>query len=449
MKENEQFQLKIDNIAFGGYGVGRIDRRVFFVKGAYPGETAEIETIRVRRGLTYGRCINLLEKSPYRQEAPCDIFQDCGGCSWQDIDYEKQFEFKTLTVLDSLEHIGKLENLPEIEPIRAENEFRYRNKMEFTFGGEPGQIFAGLHRQGRYDMLIPARGCMLMPEVGNRIIESVEKSANRLGLSSYDPNQKNGLLRHLTMRFSETEGKYLAAITVFEPATMEIREIMEDLKQNVEGMAGGAMIVNTSPGDSAQGEIEPLIGEGYIYEDIHGIRFRISYNSFFQTNTVMARKLYSKIAEYAEIDSGQNVLDLYCGTGTIAQILAKDAGKVIGVELVPAAIDDARLSAERNEIHNVDFICGSVQKTMPQILLDNEVDTIVFDPPRAGIPKKTLKKVVDNPPRRIVYTSCNPTTLARDLKHLNKKYEIEKIAVVDMFPQTYHVETVVKLNCVS
>jgi len=444
------FDLSIDGIAFGGFGVAHENGNTFFVRMGYPPEKVRAKVFKRKRGVTFAEAIEVLEPAAFRRLPPCPVFGQCGGCSWQDIHYDNQFDFKKTTVLDSFRRIGHLDNTPDPIEIHAKSEFRYRNKMELTFGEDDyGRTFLGQHLRGRYDRLVPTGECLLMPEEGNRIIRAVEKAAIDSGLRPYNSRNDSGVLRNLMLRFSHTHGDYLAIVTVRKPIPRAVQDILEAAAKAAPLMSGGAMIVNQRTGGSSQGELEPMMGKGYITEEMLGIEFIISPTSFFQTNTVMAREFYGHIIDFAELAGDETVLDLYCGTGTIAQFFAKKAAHVIGLESVASAVEDGRKSAERNGISNVEFIAGTVEKTLSNIFDRYSPDILVMDPPRSGVSKKSLIEIMEQKPPVIIYASCNPTTLARDIEILSPLYSFDKLAIVDMFPQTYHIESITRLNLIT
>lgn len=442
-----EIELKIDNMAFGGYGVGRVDGRVVFVQRAYPGEAVRARVYKKKQSILFAEPVEIIQASEFRREAPCGVFGLCGGCSHQDIGYDKQFEFKTAIVRDSLERIGGVTIPSEIELIPAESEFHYRNKMEFGFAkDENGASFLGQHRKGRFDSFVPAENCLLMPKLGFEILSAIGKISSQMKLPIYDNHADKGLLRYVPLRFSQTHSDYICSITVREKRPTEIETLLREVESEIPGMSAGVMIHNARTGDTAFGEPYNLIGRGFIEEEIDDVVFRISPLSFFQTNTVMARKFYAKIVEYAAFNGDERVLDLFSGTGTITQLAAKRAGKALGVESEESAVLDARESSERNGISNAEFICDRVENVSDRIFEYFAPDVVILDPPRGGISKKSLMRLLDYAPKSIVYASCNPTTLARDLEILSPKYKPDKLAIVDMFPQTYHVECVTHLS---
>jgi len=441
------FEIDIDAMVFGGYGLGRVDGRVIFVSRAYPGERIKAKIYKKKRGTFFAEPVEILRSSEFRRKPSCPAFGACGGCAHQDIDYEKQFEYKLDVVLDAMSRIGGFDKTPAPELIPAETEFHYRNKMEFGFAKDVnGELFLGQHRRGRFDRFVPAENCMLMPTMGTEILESIKRKSLEMELEPYDIREDSGLLRYVPLRFSETNGDYICSITVRRKEPKLIGELLRHVQSEIPGMSAGVMIVNTRTGDTAQGDEYHLVGCGFIEEEIAGITFRISPSSFFQTNTVMARRFYDRIVEFAELTGEERVIDLYCGTGTIAQLVSSKAQRILGIESVEAAILDARESAERNGISNIEFVCDRVENAAKTVFDDFEPDVVILDPPRSGMAGKSLKRLLDYTPQALIYASCNPTTLARDLAILAEKYDFVRFAVIDMFPQTYHIECVTRLE---
>ncbi len=442
-----EFDIEIERMVFGGYGLGHFDGKAVFVARAYPGEKARVRVFKRKKGVLFAEPIEILKPSPHRRKAPCESFGKCGGCAHQDIEYDIQYEYKVEIVLDALTRLGHLKNIPVPEQIPAENEFRYRNKMEFAFSRDNnGQIFMGQHMRGRFNRFVPAEKCLLMPEIGTEILDILKSTSEEMGLDIYDNRNDTGLLRYAPLRFSHTDGDYICSVTTRHSRPESISKLLDSVDKRVPGMSAGVMVVNERTGDTAVGEPRLLAGKGFIEEEIEGIRFRISPQSFFQTNTEMARVFYRKIIEYAELSGDEKVLDLYCGTGTIARLVARNAGHVIGIDSVLSSIEDAEIGAARDGCRNTTFICNSVKKSLGTVFEDFTPRVVILDPPRGGIAKKTLTRIIEHAPPRIVYASCNPTTLARDLERLTEHYKFERLAIVDMFPQTYHIECVTRLE---
>jgi len=445
-RPGDVLQLRIDTPAFGGFGVARHEGIVVFVRFAYPGESVLAKVVERKKTLLFAETVEVLEASPNRRKPPCPSYGLCGGCSCQEIDYEAQFALKVEVVEDCMRHIGKIADFPEPELIRADREFGYRNKMELSFGEDDGGIFLGQHIRGRFNKLITAERCLLMPEVGRDIATSVSEAARSAGLEAYNNYRDCGLLRHLTLRFSETDGGVIAGITARSPEIDRIRTLLEPARDRFTELVGSSMVLNERVGDTAKGEVTNLFGRSYIEEEMLGLRFQISLESFFQTNTRMARVFYSKILDFAGEAPNCVAFDLFSGTGTIAQILSRRFAMVVAIENVERAVHDARISAENNDISNVEFIFGSVEKQLAGAIGKYRPELVVLDPPRSGIAKSSLEKIIECRPKAIVYASCNPTTLARDLAMLTESYIISRAAIVDMFPQTYHIESIVRLD---
>jgi len=445
-KIGEELELSIETPAFGGFGIARHDGVVVFVRYAYPGERVIARIVKRKKTAMFADAVSILEPISSRRPASCEVYTICGGCSCQDIDYDEQFAIKLNVVKDCLEHIGGFTDYPDPETIHADREFGYRNKMELSFGEDGGEVFLGQHVRGRFDRLVRAENCALMPEVGRRFAREIARRATVAGLAIYNQYRDEGFLRHLTLRFSETTGDFLAGITLRRRELEALRPIFDGLSDEFPQLVGASAVVNQSTGDTAKGEVVPMFGKSFIEEDMLGLRFRISLESFFQTNTRMARIFYNKILDFAEADTGLTAFDLFSGTGTIAQILSTKFKRVIAIESVERAVADARFSADLNDIANIEFIFGSVEKELSNAIRSASPELVVLDPPRSGIAKKSLDKILEAEPRAIIYASCNPSTLARDLGLLAPKYSISRMAIIDMFPQTHHIETLIRLD---
>ncbi len=451
-------ELRIEKTAHGGKGVARVEGFVIFVRGGVPGDRVLARVTRKKKGYAEAGIVELLEPSPHRIPAPCPYFGHCGGCQWQHIRYEDQLLYKRAHIREALAHIGSLTQVPVREVIASERPFEYRNKMEFSFSdrrwllphemereGDVERGFAlGLHVPGTFHKVIDIEACMLQQNAGNRILGEVKAFARESGLPPYGLKSHRGFWRFLTLRHSlYSDGWMVNLIT-----SQERRDALEPLIRRLsQGFPNIRTIVNNITARKAGiavGEREILLQGGGTLEDRIGpYRFRISANSFFQTNPLGAEKLYQQVAKYAELTGTEVVLDLYSGTGTIPIFLAENARLVLGLEIEKSAVGDAEKNCADNHMGHCRFILGDIRESLSSLKI--RPDVLVIDPPRAGMHKDVLAKVMDLAPDRVVYVSCNPATMARDLEPLNQVYEILEIQPVDMFPQTYHVEAVAKL----
>jgi 23S rRNA (uracil1939-C5)-methyltransferase len=457
MKRGEQLQIKIDKLAFGGKGIARKDNRVIFVEGGVPGDLAEIRIQKIKKNFVLAKLVNLLEPSLLRQPAPCQHFGVCGGCKWQNLDYQKQLEFKREQVVESLEHLAGI----QIEKIHATLPspliFGYRNKMEFSFTDrrwltaaelsdpEVKKDFAlGLHVPGSFDRVMHIEKCWLQDEQMTEILNFSQDYFRNSALPVFNLKSHLGLLRFLVLRKSFYQKNYMVNVVTFEPAQHQLRDYTSLLQKRFTEIVSVINTVNPRLAQIAFGEEEYVLhGEKSIIEKLGDYLFTISANSFFQTNSIQAAILYQIVVDYCG-SSNQLLWDLYSGTGTIALFLSKTAERVTGFELVESSVTDAQVNCEKNEIGNCDFVAGDLRNNLTS--RPEKPDVIVCDPPRAGMHEDVVTAILMKRPQKIVYVSCNPTTMARDIKPMLEFYKVVEVQPVDMFPHTYHIESVIRLE---
>jgi len=440
-------------------GLARDDGKHFFIYGCLPNETVDARIYSKRKGVYFGEAIDIIEPSPIRIEPKCPYFGECGGCTFQHIPYLNQLEFKSAIVGETLQRIGKFDDVEIDEIVSSPLQWGYRNKMEFAFGKNDDGVFLGLHRRGRFDQLLPvAKDCLLISDEMRKVVLAIEEMAQ--GEVPYDPKTGTGYLRFFTIRESFASKKLLVGITVTQNSEPEIFKFwFEELDRKFpELIAGGFMTVNFA-GSSSQGKIIELFGQSEFIEKIGDKKFIVSADSFFQTNPLGAEKLYSVVKDYAELDGSEKLWDLYCGTGTIGIFLWDNIASLLGIESHRKSIDDAERNAQLNGIeldldgneiglpspNTAHFIEGDTRKILWEFgNIDVESpDIVTIDPPRAGLSKKAVMRIAGFNPERIVYVSCNPATLARDGALFGDNgYKLVRVRPVDMFPQTYHIESV-------
>ena len=458
MKKGQVIEGIVTMVNFPNKGIVEAEGERVEVKGVLPGQKVSVAVQKVRHGKAEGRCLSVLARAPYEIEAQCPHAGECGGCSYQTMPYEEQLKLKEQQVLALMQPVFERQGENLYEGIKkSPRQFGYRNKMEFTFGDEykDGPLTLGMHKKGSFYDIVPVTECCIVDEDYRKILRAVMEFAREKGLPFYHRLRHEGYLRHLLVRKAVRTGELLIAIvtTTQEEHTMELKSLCERLLAlSIEGkIAGIVHTSNDSLADVVQSDAtEVLYGQDYFYEELLGLRFRISEFSFFQTNSLGAEVLYETAREYiGEIHtkSGRKpvIYDLYSGTGTIAQMMAPVAERVIGVEIVEEAVHAARENAALNGLHNCEFIVGDVLKALDEI--EQQPDFIILDPPRDGIHPKALKKIIAYGVERLVYISCKPTSLARDLEvFLDMGYRVERMCCVDMFPGTVHVETVALLS---
>lgn len=456
------YNVEIEAVAAEGNALARVDGKVLFVPQCVPGDVVDVRLTRKRSGYMEGVVVNLVKPSPIRLEPFCEHYGTCGGCKWQPLPYEKQLEFKQQQVIDQLTRIGHLQ-LPEITPILGSEKTRYyRNKLEFTFSnrrwilsGEDAESLSpteklglGFHISGFFDKVLDIKQCHLQAEPSNAIRLFIREYAVENGLEFFDLREQTGFLRNMVVRTSSTGEVML--IVVFAYEDVEARKgLLDAVQTRFPEITSLHYVINGKRNDSI-GDLEAVhySGADCIYEDMEGIRFRISPKSFYQTNSEQAYRLYSVVREFADLKGDEVVYDLYTGTGTIGLFLSPKAKKVVGIEYVKEAIDDAKINAQNNGITNSTFYAGDMKDMLTgEFIKENgKPDLVVLDPPRAGIHQDVAKVLLEAAPQKMVYVSCNPASQARDLAILSEKYEITKVRPVDMFPHTHHVENVVALR---
>ncbi|MGA9859822.1 MAG: 23S rRNA (uracil(1939)-C(5))-methyltransferase RlmD [Solirubrobacteraceae bacterium] len=439
-QRGDELELTIDTLAFGGAGVARLDGYVVFVSGAVPGDRVKAVVGKRKRAYAEARTTEILEPSPDRIAPRADH----PGAPWQVLSYERQLEVKQSQVQDALRRIGKLDGFV-LEPIvPALSQWRYRNKLEYSFGtGPDGELVCGFHAPGRWDEIVGIEDCLLASEAANAARERIVAWCREQGLSAYDRRSGEGMLRNLVVR----EGRRTGAIQV-RLVTAEGRIDRASLAAAGEGLDGLLWTRQSSVGETTQGgETELLAGTERFPETLGEMTFQISPEAFFQTNTEMAEQLYGLAIEYAQPVGFERVYDLYCGIGTIGLLMSPRVAEVWGLELVEEAISDAIANARANEVDNTHFFAGDVRLALRELVeRAGRPDVLVVDPPRSGLSQKVVRRIIEASPSRIVYVSCNPTTLAPNAAQLVEAgYELVRVRPVDMFPQTPHIECVAEL----
>ena len=444
VRRGEELELQIDSLAYGGNGVARLNGFVVFVRGGLPGDRVRARVTKTKRGFAEATAESVLEASTARVEAPCPHFGVCGGCRFQDLAYEAQAAQKEQQVRDSLVRIGRISD-PHVEPIvPAASLYHYRNKLEYSFTAGENGVDLGFHRAGRWDEVIGIDACLLTTDLGNIVREAVRGWAREEQLVPYDQATGEGYLRHLVFREGRNTGQALVVLVTAPGERFETGYFVDVLRRFPE-VRSIHWAVNDTPAEQTNVPTKLLWGEDAIEEEILGLRVRLRPNAFLQTNTEMAEQLYAIARELAGLTGVENVFDLYCGTGTIGLSLAADARAVWGLEISEEAVACAIENAELNGVENAKFYAGNVGQTVEQLVEEaGPADVAVVDPPRAGLAGKALRRMGELGARKLVYVSCNPTTLASDVKVLREEYgyELVRCRPVDMFPHTPHVESV-------
>jgi 23S rRNA (uracil1939-C5)-methyltransferase len=450
-------ETEIVGLAFGGRGIARIDGMAVFVDQTVPGDRALIQVTRRKKNFAEARVVEILSPSQDRVASPCRYSGFCGGCTWQFLRYEKQLEYKRRHVGESLEHIAAIKEAPVHATLPSALDFEYRNKMEFTCSdrrwllpsemADPaaGRSFAlGLHVPGTFHKVIDTQECLLQPALGNRILAEIRNGIRSSGRPVYGLRSHEGFWRFVMLRNSAATGRWMVnLVTAFEER-QPLLALAEMLTAAFPEIASVVNNVTGRPAGIAVGEFERRVaGDACIRDTIGRFEFDISANSFFQTNTRAAARLYETVLDYAALSGGETVLDLYSGTGTIPIYISEKCREVIGVEIVASAVADAERNCLLNGVSNCRFVRGDILEGLASINARPEV--VIIDPPRVGMAREVVEQVLRMAPPRIVYVSCNPATLARDLAVLKESYAVLEIQPLDMFPHTFHVESVARL----
>ena len=454
--------IEIADVAAEGNALARVDGLVVFVPFGAPGDIADIKLLKKRKSYADGRIERLITPGAIRVAPRCDHFTVCGGCRWQHLPYDFQLSCKQRQVEDAIQRIAKVE-APAVNPILGSEEiWAYRNKMEYTFSNKKwltreqlasdeqftDRDGAGFHIPGAFDKVLDIDTCHLQDDLGNRLRNFIRDYGREHGYTFYDLRGQQGLLRSLMVRIASTD-EVMALMQFGEDDTERIAALLDAVAERFPEITSLLYVVNTKVNDTiGDQEVITWRGRDYIEEEMEGLRFRIGPKSFYQTNSRQAYRLYSVTRDFADLTGSELVYDLYTGTGTIANFVARRASKVIGIEYVPEAIEDAKINSAVNGIDNTDFYAGDMKDVLTDefIAIHGRPDVMIVDPPRAGMHQDVVDVILNAAPERIVYVSCNPATQARDLALLDVKYSIEAIQPVDMFPHTAHVENVVKLR---
>lgn len=457
--------LHITTLAAEGKAMGKVDNQVVFVPMTVPGDVVDVQVRKHHRRFMEATVVRFIEKSPLRVEPFCEHFGVCGGCKWQSLPYEEQLNQKTKQVEDQLVRIGHLD-IPEVRPcLGSERTREYRNKLEFTFAdkrwltyeeiAEGGDIATtpavGFHIPGCFDKVLDIRKCHLQVDLSNRIRLATKQFCIDNGYSFHNARAHEGLMRTMVIRTAST-GEVMVIVVFNENDTERINALMSHLRDMFPEITSLIYMINEKWNDSL-GDREPICfaGKDHIIEEMEGLKFKVGPKSFYQTNSEQAYELYKVTRDFADLKPTDTLYDLYTGTGTIANFCARCAKRVVGVEYVPEAIEDAKVNSMINSIDNTTFYAGDMKDVLSDdfIKRNGQPDVIILDPPRAGVDERVIEVIKRAAPQRMVYVSCNPSTQARDLALLSDMYTIEAVQPVDMFPHTHHVENVVKLRLKS
>lgn len=474
--KNEDYIIDIEALGYEGEGIGKVDNFTVFVKGALEGEKVQVKIIKINKNFAFGKLINIIKSSEYREEPVCKIYNRCGGCQLQHLNYKEQLNFKRKRVEDCIERIGKLEIDRNVSIDRSEkilqndkgssnkynyeggivvhntigmdNPYRYRNKVQLPVGSIEDQFVVGFYSPRSHN-IIDMKECYIQHEVGDKVVALIKQWLKNYNIPVYDEKTGTGLVRHIMVRKAFKTEETMIVLVTSKDELPHSEEFIELMRENIKDLKSIVQNINSKNTNVILGEkCKTLWGNDTIVDTIGDFKFNISPLSFFQVNPIQTEILYNKALEYADLQGNEIVFDAYCGTGTISLFLSQKAKKVYGVEIIPEAIQNAKVNARQNNIDNVEFIVGEAEKVIPEIINSGvKADVVVVDPPRKGCEKSLLEAIAKMKPEKIVYVSCDPGTLARDLGILdNLGYKTLEVQPVDMFPMTGHVETVVRLH---
>lgn len=464
LKKGAEVELQIESAAYKGKGVAKIDGLAVFVPNTAPGDKVKARIIKKKKSYREAKLLEVLEPGENRIEPKCKHATVCGGCNWQHVSYKHQLEFKRDQVEDHMHRIGGLTHLEVSPTLGSDQQFHYRNKMEYSIGHKKWlsreeierdefvsdrAFAAGLHAPGRFDKILNIQECYLQDLVSYNILNFVRSYCIEHDIAPFNPIDHEGFMRNVMIRNSFHTDDLMVNLVTYKDEEETLQKLSDAILQEFPEITTLVVNINDTKSPTAIGRYEKVMyGPGYIVDHIGPYHFSIHANAFFQTNTRQAEKLYEIARNFADIQTSETVYDLYCGVGTLSLFVSEPAEKVIGIELIDVAIENAIQNAEENGVENVSFIKGDMQEEFNQDVIDKhgKPDCIITDPPRAGMHPDVVERLNELEVPKLVYVSCNSSTMARDLKELNKKYEILEVQPVDMFPQTYHIETVANLR---
>lgn len=449
IKKNEEYIINISGMGYDGEGIGKVENFTVFIPGAIEGETAKVKILSVKKNYGYGKLMDIIKPSEKRVAPVCPSFGKCGGCSIQHLDYSYQLQIKRKRVEDALERIGKLGRITVHNTIGMDNPYDYRNKVQLPVGEDKnGNIVVGFYAPRSHN-IIDIDTCFIQEEVSHKVVQLIKAWMNKYHIKPYNEEKHNGLVRHIMVRKGFKTGEVMVVIVTNGDKLPNKDELIKSLVDNIEGIHSIIQNVNSKRTNVILGsKCKTLWGQDHITDYIENFKFNISPLSFFQVNPVQTEVLYRKALEYADLKGDEVVFDAYCGTGTISLFLSQKSKKVYGVEIIKEAIENARENSKVNNINNAEFIVGKSEEEIPKLISKGIIpDVVVVDPPRKGCEKTLIESICKSNPKKVVYVSCDPGTLARDLAIFHELgYKTEEVQPVDMFPQTRHVETVVGLR---
>ncbi|BAQ08790.1 RNA methyltransferase [Bacillus sp. OxB-1] len=448
VNKNDRLHVAVEDLTHDGAGVAKVDGYPLFIPGTLPGEEVEVQVTKTLKNYGFAKLLEIRTPSADRIIPPCHVFPTCGGCQVQHLSYEAQLEQKRKSVRDVIDRIAKLPHVP-VHPVKGmEDPWRYRNKSQIPFSTRDGQVISGFY-QSKTHKIVDTDVCIIQTEEADAIMTALKRELHSLGIDTYDEKIHRGMLRHVVVRKARATGEVMVVLVTLKKKFQQKDAVVELIRNTVPGVTSIMQNLNSNKTNVIFGnETICLYGKSIIIDSIGDIQFEISARSFYQVNPVQTEVLYKQALDYAQLTGEETVIDAYCGIGTISLFLAQRAKEVYGVEIVPQAIEDAKRNAELNGISNAIFEAGAAEDVIPRWYAEGKrFEVLVVDPPRKGCDEKLLQTILKYKPKRVVYVSCNPGTLARDLRILEDGgYETKEVQPVDMFPQSSHVETVALLE---
>ena len=448
LKKNQTVTVKITGLGSSGEGVGKVDGFTVFVPGALTGETVEAKLQVLKKSYGSGVLTKVLEASPDRVEPRCKVYKECGGCQLQHLAYEAELREKRQQVYDALTRLGHLEGIKVLPTLGSNDPWYYRNKMQFPVAGSPGKLKIGCFAAFTHQV-IDVEDCCIQKQPNNQICQVLRTWMKQYKIPAYDEDKRTGMIRHIMGRVGVRTGEIMVCLVTSQEMIPHLKDLVQMLRKALPGLTSVAQNINTRHTNVILGPKTRLVyGKETIQDKIGSLKFHISAQSFFQVNSEQAEALYGQALDFAQLTGKETVVDVYCGTGTITLFLARHAQRVYGIEIVPSAIRDAKKNAGDNKITNAEFSLGDAAYKLPELLARGiRPDVIVLDPPRAGCEEKVLEAIARVQPKRVVYVSCNPATLARDLAYLvGRGFKAVKAQPVDMFSRSHHVESIALLQ---
>lgn len=451
-KPKENIECTINGLGSSGEGVGKVSGFTFFIPGALPGERVQAQVTLVKKSYGQAKLVKVLVPSPDREKPPCPVYKQCGGCQLQHLSYPAQLANKRQTVVDALERIGHFHKVQVLDTLGALHPWHYRNKMQVPVAQSKNhQLRIGCFAAGTHQV-IDVKDCLIQQETNNKIAQITREWMTQYHIAALEEDSRKGLVRHIMGRTGVKTGEVMAVLITNESVVPHLKELAQLLRAQIPGFTTLVQNINTRHTNVIMGQKNKVIwGPGFIHDQLGKFTFAISPHSFFQVNTEQAELLYETALQYAALTGKENVIDAYCGTGTITLFLAQKARRALGIEIVPAAIHDAHENAKHNHVTNTEFICADAAKELPDLVRHgSRPDVVVLDPPRAGCEKRVLDAIAQVRPKRVVYVSCNPASLARDAAILRDHgFVLRKVQPVDVFPHTCHVECVALMSRVE